>query len=155
VYEEDELSIPGGFKSGIYLQKSIRDIAGFEQKKKLPFVSEVLKCAFDSSQADCFIYTNMDIALMPFFYEFVFYQLSTDENRALIINRRRLPSLGKENGQWTNFYSEIGLKHPGFDCFVFKRDLVKQFDFGEICIGVPFFEVAFAHNLFAFAESIL
>ena len=51
-------------------------------------------------------------------------------------------------------YSEIGGSHPGYDCFVFHRTLLDKFILDDICIGVPFIEVALVHNFIAFAKKI-
>ena len=32
-------------------------------------------------------------------------------------------------------WSEIGHKHPGWDCYVFKKDLYKKFNLGDTIVG--------------------
>ena len=51
-------------------------------------------------------------------------------------------------------YSEFGKPHPGFDCFVFKRELLQKLILEDICVGVPFSEVSLIHNFIAFAENL-
>jgi hypothetical protein len=70
-----------------------------------------------------------------------------------MINRRRIPygEFGIED--LTKLYLIKGKSHPGFDCFVFKREIFPQFFLDEICIGTPFVEAALAHNLFAFSKN--
>jgi hypothetical protein len=52
-------------------------------------------------------------------------------------------------------YADIGKSHPGFDCFVMKKELLQRLILGNICVGIPFVEVALLHNLFSFANSPL
>jgi hypothetical protein len=52
-------------------------------------------------------------------------------------------------------YADLGKSHPGFDCFVFHKDLLHQFILDEICVGISFLEVGLIHNLLAFAKNPL
>jgi hypothetical protein len=49
--------------------------------------------------------------------------------------------------------AEKGKKHPGFDCFVFKRELYPKFCLENVCIGVPYIEITLSQNLFCFARN--
>ena len=52
-------------------------------------------------------------------------------------------------------YKEKGNDHPGYDCFVFKKEISQKFIFKNICLGIPRFERTFVLNLIAFSDSIL
>jgi hypothetical protein len=52
-------------------------------------------------------------------------------------------------------YADLGKSHPGFDCFVIKKQLISSLILDNICVGIPFVEVALVHNLFSFATKPL
>ncbi|MCA9333981.1 hypothetical protein KC963_02955, partial [Candidatus Saccharibacteria bacterium] len=54
---------------------------------------------------------------------------------AFVINRRTIPDSYTSPDQLSAMYKEQGLPHPGYDCFVFKKDLYAQFIVGDVCIG--------------------
>ncbi|NEQ76704.1 MAG: hypothetical protein F6K23_28910 [Okeania sp. SIO2C9] len=53
-------------------------------------------------------------------------------------------------------YAEKGERHPGYDCFVFKRSLYPKFNLGLLCIGAVYFDrclyINFLLNSDKFAE---
>ena len=118
---------------------------------KLPLISDILSRLYEESDADYFIYTNVDIGLYPDFYLKVnsFIDQGLD---AFIINRRRLPENVGESNKLNDIFQLKGKTHPGFDCFVFKRSLLPQFKLENICIGVPFIGITLSQNIFALAE---
>jgi hypothetical protein len=151
-YPEDRNMVAEGFKSTRDLDRSVLDLGTFEKQLKLPLIDDIVRRLYEESDADYLIYTNVDIGLYPNFY--------TEVNRfidegldAFIINRRRLPEHFTKVEQLASLYQETGKKHPGFDCFVFHRDLFKQFQLAEVCIGVPFIGITFAQNIFALARN--
>lgn len=146
-YEEDVEIIPDYFQKTINLKNAIQ-ISG---KKKLPLIKDILQRLHDSSTAEYFIYTNTDIIVLPQFYETV-AKIIEQGYDSFIINRRRIPKIYNKVNDLPFIYSDIGKSHPGFDCFVFKRELFPKFILGEICVGIPFVEATLMHNLFAHAE---
>ena len=150
-YKEDEASVPDYFNKTSFLEKSVLDFGKFEKQKKLPLINDILTHLYNTSDADYFIYTNNDIILQPSFYDSV-KQIIDKGYDAFIINRRRIHSGFTKVEDLPLIYAEKGKKHPGFDCFVFKRDIFPRMQLGNICIGVPFIEVTMAHNLFCFAR---
>ena len=153
-YAEDHSIIPEGFKILTDLGRSIQDLGEFKSGKKLPLIGDIIQKAIDETQADYVIYTNVDIAVMPQFYEAVASYLN-DGHDALIINRRRIRPDLNQVADLPRIYSEVGKSHPGFDCFVIKRDLLEKFELGKIMVGIPFIGVALAHNIFAHAQDYL
>ena len=151
-YPEDHSIISDGFVVLSDLDRSIQDLGEFKSSKKLPLIDDIIQKAKDETQAEYVIYTNVDIAVMPHFYEAVVSYLN-DGYDALIINRRRIrPDLNQVE-DLPRIYSEVGKSHPGFDCFVIKKDLIEKFRLGRIMVGIPFIGVALAHNIFAHAEN--
>lgn len=153
-YAEDREIIPGWFTKLADLNRSVRDVANLPNGKKLPLINDILQSLYNSTTADYLIYTNMDIALMPQFYAAVSKLISINQCDALLINRRGLTTTYKNPDELPLMYAEFGKPHPGFDCFVFKRELLNRFMLENICIGVPFIEVAMVHNLIAFAQKL-
>lgn len=152
-YEEDKEIIPAFFTQLPNLSRSVLDFGSFTNAKKYPLLRDVLHSLYQASDAAFFIYTNMDISLMPQFYTAV-SALLADGTDALIINRRGIPTCYKSVDDLPLMYADFGKPHPGFDCFVFKRSLVPKLLLENICLGVSFSEVAMVHNLIAFAEKL-
>lgn len=152
-YPEDAEIIPGYFTTLPPLQRSIQDTGQFNRNKKYPFIADILSSLYNSTQADYLIYTNMDISLMPQFYIAV-AEILKEGYDAVLINRRGISAKYKSIEELPLMYSDYGKPHPGFDCFVFKRELFPKLILENICIGVPFIEVALTHNLIAFAQKL-
>ena len=153
-YDEDRAVIPEGFKVLSNLQQSVLDANQKLQGRKLPLITDIIQKASEGAPAEYIIYTNADIGLMPYFYDFVSDKINEGYD-ALIINRRRLNSSYQSVDQLPEIYADMGLSHPGFDCFVFRQDLVDKMILGDICVGISFIGVALAHNLFTLAENPL
>ncbi|MFT5860220.1 MAG: hypothetical protein ACI865_002328 [Flavobacteriaceae bacterium] len=151
-YFEDRNMVSGGFRATRDLDRSVLDLGSFEKQLKLPLIDDIVRRLFEESDAEYLIYTNVDIGVYPSFYSEVnsFIDEGLD---AFIINRRRLPAHFTKVEQLDEIYKEEGEKHPGFDCFVFHRDLFKDFQLAEVCIGVPFIGITFAQNIFALAKN--
>jgi hypothetical protein len=152
-YEEDRTIVPSDFECSTDLQSSIRDIAGFSDQKKLPFMQELLLKLQAFPDADYYVYTNMDILLHPDFYQRVAKLLMDEKTDALIINRRRIEE------KWLDFPDQIiaqkGCAHPGYDCFVFHKSILQKIEMGKTVVSVPGMGALFAHNLFLQAQKCL
>ncbi|MEZ4929736.1 MAG: hypothetical protein R2777_06970 [Chitinophagales bacterium] len=153
-YEEDIEIIPQYFTVLSNLEQSVLDINPKLNNRKLPLIKDILLKAYENSDAEYFIYTNVDIGLMPFFYEFVDKKIKEGYD-ALVINRRRLSKKYSKVDDLTEIYADLGASHPGFDCFVFKRELIPQLILADICVGISFIGVALMHNVFCFAQNPL
>lgn len=151
-FEEDEGVVPDGFIKTKPLIRSVIDVEKFAHPIKLPLISDILQRLYEATTADYLIYSNVDIGLYPNFYSRV-NDFIEEGHDAFIINRRRLPDTYRSTAQLENIYKEKGEKHPGFDCFVFKREFFPNLELENICIGVPFFEISFSQNLFAFSKN--
>lgn len=151
-FKEDSDTVPPSFIRTKDLERSVLDLATFDVKIKLPTIADILSRLHQESEAEYLIYTNVDIGLYPDFYLKV--NQFIDEGRdAFIINRRRLSDKFKKSSDLETIYQEKGRSHPGFDCFVFHRDLFPNFQLAEICIGVPFIGITLSQNLFALAKN--
>jgi hypothetical protein len=152
-YPEDHEIIPSFFTQIPDLQRSILDIGKFTRPRKYPIMMDVFDALAKASSAEYFIFTNMDITLMPQFYVVVDEILKGGYD-ALLINRRGISTKYKQVSELPMMYSEFGVPHPGFDCFIFKRELLDKLVLEDICVGVSFSEVALVHNLIAFAQKL-
>jgi len=152
VFEEDVAAVPSGVRLTSFLERSVLDHGSFTREVRYPLIAEVLQRAFDASEADFIIYTNMDIIVQPFFYRAV-TQLLRDGTDAVIINRRRIADLGQTADDLPMILAEVGRSHPGFDCFVIHRALIPRLQLEDICLGVPFVEASLLYNLLAFAKN--
>lgn len=151
-YAEDHDIIPDYFTRTADLERSVLDVAGFDKARKLPLLADVLDRLYHATDAEYLIYTNVDIALMPFFYDAV-ADLIGQGYDAFAINRRRVGKQYTQVEQIPLLLADIGRPHPGFDCFVFHRSLYPQFKLGNICLGVPFIEATMVYNLVATASN--
>lgn len=151
-FEEDRNIAPPIFSTTRNLDRSVLDVQNFNTKLKLPLIGDILNRLYEASEAEYLIYTNVDIGLYPDFYLKVnqFIEKGLD---AFIINRRRLSDKFKKCSDLEMIYRESGKSHPGFDCFVFRRDLFPKFRLAEVCIGVPFIGISLSQNLFALAKN--
>lgn len=147
-YPEDEHVAPEIFKNITLPAYSIHNLITGEKLPKLPLLRDILQTAYHSTDADYIIYTNVDIAVQTSFYQFIFEKINAGFD-GFIINRRRIPAGNFTPADLPQLYLIKGKPHPGFDCFIFKRELIPHMEFGNICIGIPFVEATLAHNLFA------
>jgi hypothetical protein len=108
--------------------------------KPLPRVADILLNLYESSEADFFIYTNLDIGLYPDFYLKV-SDLILDGYDAFCINRRDLAKSYKgvllDDEKLELAFTIDGEAHPGIDCFVFKREMVPSLSLGNVYVGFP------------------
>jgi hypothetical protein len=152
IYKGDEHLVPADFKI-IYLERSLKDVASFENARPLPLMTDILKQLNQASSADYFIYTNIDIGLQPHFYSSVCEYLTKGYD-SLVINRRGIPTNFNSVEQLPEMYKEKGNDHPGYDCFVFKKEISQKFIFKNICLGIPRFERTFVLNLICWSDHL-
>ncbi len=135
----------------VALDRNVLSFGDFNSSKELPLLKDILEKGYHSSQAEYLIYSNSDIGLMPQFYKVISEHIANGHD-AIVINRRRVKSTLNTTEQLNAIYSEIGLPHPGYDMFVFKRDLFPKFILNNICTGIPFAGNDLFYNLFCFAQ---
>lgn len=146
-YPEDEEFVPDIFQRLRPLDRSVLDVGEFAIKRKLPLISDILaRLAEAAPEADYFIYTNVDIALMPDFYKSL-ANLLDEGYDALTITRRTIPKTYTSPAELPQMYAERGESHPGYDCFIFRREAHAQYDLGHACIGAHWFGKALELNL--------
>lgn len=106
----------------------------------LPLLRDILWRFYEASDADYFIFTNLDIGLMPLFYTHI-KSLIDEGFDAIYINRRDLPLVHQGVIINENSYKLAcdldGSMHPGLDCFIFKRNIIPQLNMGNVFVGYP------------------
>lgn len=145
-FPEDASVIPSDFTVTRPLERSVLDLADFEVKRKLPILRDILEIALASSDAEYFIYTNIDIGVVPSFYE----AINTIVERgydAFSVNRRTVPAFTTNVDDLALIQSFAGELHPGHDCFVFHRDILSDLTLHDTCVGARFLVPPFLANL--------
>ena len=66
---------------------------------------------------------------------------------AFIINRRTISAKYTKIKDIPLMYKQKGEPHPGYDCFIFKRETYPKFNLGTICIGVNYVGLTLFANL--------
>lgn len=150
--EGDDVPVPDQFVRTVIDARPVTTVGSFARPRPLPLLKDVLWGAFRSSEAEYLVYTNADIGLMPHFYAFVAEQLREGVD-ALVVNRRTVPRAHLSTRNLNSVYSAIGVPHPGFDCFVFRRDRLRDFVLGDVCIGVHLVGRVLLWNLLATAQN--
>ena len=145
-YEEDVPIAPDDFIFAGCLKRSVLDVGDFLKLRKLPLVKDILDLMYEKSDAMYFIYTNVDISLYESFYIEVERIISNGYD-AFVINRRTLSSKYTSVDELEYMYADKGKPHPGFDCFVFRRDAYPDYELGEACIGANWIGRVLLSNL--------
>ena len=135
-YAEDRLAVPDGFTATPDLTRSVLDVGGFKGQRRLPLLADILDRLYDATEAPWLIFTNIDIALMPHFYLTVSHLIQSGPD-AFVINRRTVSDEYQAVEQIPFMYALIGVPHEGHDCFVFRRDVYRQFCLGLVSVGAP------------------
>lgn len=150
-FPEDLEIVPAGFTLLPFLTRSVLDMNHFCIQRKLPLLCDILNGLTLYSDADYLIYTNADIAVQPYFYEAIAWIIDQGYD-AFVVNRRTIDDFYKTVRDLRYMYAQVGEAHPGYDCFVFKKELTSQFYLGSVCIGVNWVGRVLIWNLIAFSD---
>ena len=152
-YPEDRALVPDYFTIAPDLERSVLDLASFGIKRKLPLIRDIMDRLYDAApEADYLVFTNNDIALMPYFYVAVNALIDSGYD-ALVINRRIVLSDYRSLAEIPLMYAEADQKHEGHDCFVFRRETFPDFKLDDICVGMPYIGRVMLWNLFCFGTA--
>ncbi len=150
-FPEDADFVPAIFNRTKNLERSVLDLGRFQKERKLPLLRDILERLYHASDANFFIYTNVDIGLLPHFYLAVDRIISGGYD-AFVINRRTVSDRFNRIEEIPLMYAELGEAHIGHDCFVFKREAYPRFKLGNVCIGVRLVGRVLLWNLLAYAK---
>lgn len=150
-YPEDKSMVPVDFTQTPDLDRSVSDVAEFKARWKLPLFKDILDRLYDASNADYFIYTNVDIALRPEFYYAVgsFIQQGYD---SFVINRRTISDDYSAVEELNRMVADPGQLHRGWDCFIYPRRYYPRFKLFDVCLGSSRAGLALLANLVAFSH---
>lgn len=151
-FPEDDEIVPPFFRRGEHLKRSVLDVATFSIPRKLPLIKDILDSIVVKSEADYIIYSNVDIGLLPHFYSSV-ASIIDEGHDAFMITRRTLSKQYTEVSQLWRMYADIGDRHSGNDCFIFRRAAYADYYFGDACIGARVFAKVLGLNLILHAKS--
>lgn len=150
-YPEDRPLVPDGFQATADLERSVLDLGRFQKKRKLPLLADILDRLYEASDAEYFIFTNVDIGVLPHFY--ITINALIDANLdAFVINRRTISAEYRRLAEIPLMYAEVGHKHEGHDCFVFRREVYPKYHLGAVCIGIPLVGRVLLWNLIGHAK---
>ena len=133
-FAEDHPIVPAGFTRTADLTRSILDFGRFRTRRRLPLVRDLFDRLHAASDAEYFIYTNVDIGLMPHFYVSVAALLAEGYD-AFVINRRTVAKAFARIDELPLMYAEVGEPHAGHDCFIWRRDAYPRYELEHVCIG--------------------
>jgi hypothetical protein len=151
-HDEERMSLPECFIRVPDLIRSVADIKTFKKSLKLALIKDILDALFDAARdADYMIFTNVDIALQPYFYHTV-SKIIDHGYDAFVINRRTISDRYSSIDEIPLMYAQIGESHVGYDCFVFKREFYPLFKLGSVCIGTAWVGRTLLANLVACAD---
>lgn len=151
-YSEDRDLVPHDFTMTSDLERSVMDFGRFVETKKLPLIRDILDRLYESSSAEYFIYTNVDIALQEYFYTAV-QEIIDSGIDGMVINRRTITDKYTSVYELPQMYAESGESHYGYDCFIFRRDIYPRFDLGNTAIGLMAVGAILMMNIICFSKS--
>ena len=151
-YPEDRALVPADFKMTPDLTRSVLELGHFQMRRKLPLLKDILDRLYENSDAEYFIYTNVDIAPLPQFYTTVHAFIEAGHD-AFVINRRTITAEYQSLAEIPLMYAEVGEKHEGYDCFVFRRQVYPQYELGAVCLGIPWVGRVLLWNLVCHAKN--
>jgi len=154
-FPEDRTMVPAGFQTTPDLTRSVLDLNSFREQRKLPLLKDILYSVYEAApDAEYLIYTNVDIALQPHFYIEVSRYIDEGYD-AFVINRRTLPKKYQSVEEIPLMCADPGESHPGWDCFVFRREAYPKFILDDICVGANLVGAALLFNLLATSKNFI
>jgi hypothetical protein len=151
-YPEDRMVCPDGFEPLPDLDRSIMDVnPSLSPWRKLPLLVDILDRLYNVSSAEYMIYSNVDIALQPYFYLTV-ARIIDEGYDAFVINRRTITDKHHHLHEIPLMCAQTGEAHPGHDCFVFRRNAYANYIVGSACIGVNWVGRVLLWNLLCYAD---
>lgn len=147
-FPQDRPIIPDSFHFTTDLDRTILNIKSFKVPRPLPLIKDILDRIYSATGAEYLIYTNADIALMPFFYSTVDAIIEAGFD-GFVINRRTLSESYTSLNDLPKMYSDLGESHRGYDCFVFRREVYPKYLLGDICVGMAWVGRALLANVLA------
>jgi hypothetical protein len=154
-FPEDRDFAERHFDHVVALHKSSLDMRPFGVPRKLPLLFDVVMAAGTNAGISSYVlWTNADICLAAGFYDAIATLLALGFD-AITVNRRDIPPIGGDKELLPLLEALVGVKHPGFDCFIFPLRWIDDFIKTEALIGMPGVARSLLYNLVAQAETML
>ena len=142
-YPEDDKIVPSYFTKLPFLRKStITEFPKISNNRKLPIIQEMFDNILKHNDFDFIIFTNLDIGIQKNFYKKICFFINQKNLKSFIINRRdNIPKFFKGKRLTEKdldlIYQFEGKYHPGNDCFVISRDIIKLVNMKSMYTGFP------------------
>jgi len=141
-HKDENIECPEGFRMAPDLTRYCYDVfPELPKTKQLPLVVDIFTSLKQASDAEYFIYTNIDIGLFPDFYDRVYSIIEKHKYGFFTIDREIMPKYVDnkliDQHNFKKLFNIAGDPHPGIDCFIFNKDLLKKSNFGHIFLGHP------------------
>lgn len=153
VFEDDLPLVPGYFSRSWLLSRSILDLSEDYDGRRLPLLADILAGLKGCGEVDYFVFSNIDIAPMPYFYE-ALARIAVRGHDAFIVTRRTITTPYRSGDDLSLMYAESGIEHPGCDCFIFRNELLDGLQLGRVVVGGEFVALALRANLVAVASDM-
>lgn len=155
VYPDETDVVPDGFTIATpHLRRMVRDRTGGD-RRRLPLVFDILdRAARMAPPGAWLVFTNIDILVMPFFYQAV-QELLRFGFDAAVINRRAIVGRPGPPEERALLWADIGHEHGGFDCFVFPAAWAPRFHRTDSAIGIQKVMQPLLYNLVALAQRMV
>lgn len=136
------------------LRTKVDFILTLRQSQKLPMIGDILNTANQvCNDNDYVCYMNSDIIVPYWFFDFLASSIRTHpKNTGFIINRKDILnstfSFSEDTGYLAMRY------HPGFDCFIFPKNILGTSYFGRCTVGFPPIGALLATNMLANLDEV-
>lgn len=153
-FPEDESIVPNHLIKTLPLKQSVMELGEFRGNKRYPILKDILNRIQDREDIDYIVYSNVDIALVPDFY----LEIDRIINKVydgFVVNRRTISKKYPDVSQIPCMIEDArtcGTKHPGFDCFVFKKEIMQHFNLGTGCVGANWIGHILISNILGFSK---
>jgi hypothetical protein len=162
VSEGEEDCVPADFELAGVLTRTVHDVATFAHPSPLPILFDILDRGCDYARRVCaeqngdaettlMIFSNVDICPLPHFYQAV-ADLTAKGYDTITINRRSIAEVPPRLEDIPAMYSDIGIDHTGFDCFVFPLAHYPKFVRSDACVGRSFVARSLLYNMIGTAR---
>lgn len=152
-YDEDQFIIPEFIENRQVLDRSVLNFVDIQPKRKLPLIDDLMRVEslIDNTAQSYIIYSNIDIAPMPFFYESISAYIKEGYD-CIAVNRKTISAEYGDPIHLAKAFSDIGNDHEGVDTFVVRQDLFNKFILENISIGLPPIGLSLMANILCFAQ---
>ncbi len=140
VHDADRAAVPALASLAPRLARRLENVTSIRPVRGLPLMGDVFQVGAAAARGEFIIYTNVDIAPMPSFYEIVARLLQ--DHPGFAIARRILTSEPMEAGELAQMYAQLGRRSFGLDTFVCPREVALTIDLGHVAVGLPCVEFA-------------